>query len=518
MKSTRGKIAKAAGLLMGLQAVEQMTGLLKQILIAAAFGISATMDSYVVAASVVGLIMLWVRLPVRETVIPLFRHTLARRGEQAAWSNVSVLLNNFVIVLGAIVLLGELVAPYVVRILAPGFDAEAGSLATSLARITMTTVVFMGMGTLLAQISYSYEKFFRPGLVGTVNNLVVMLVLLTAGGMYGIHGLAVAVVIGAGCEFLLQLPILWQKRKLYSSEVNLRHPEMLQMGKLSFPLLISTGGQELARITDRVFASLLRAGSLSALSFAHRPISVLLDFLINPLQQAIFPHFTKLSAQQDFSTLSRELFYYLRVVFFFTLPAAIGAMLTAEAMVKALYQRGAFDETAVQLTSQALLCYAIGFPALAMMRVLRRTFFGLKDTWTPTKIAVVCIGIKIILSGILIRYFAHRGIALAESIAQIINAATLFYLLPKELKGEEGRRTLVSFARTLGCCAVMGVVVYFTKETLYELFSPALELAFLVLLGVAVYGVIAFFFQAQAINSALKIVTALGGKYLPRSS
>jgi putative peptidoglycan lipid II flippase len=518
MKSARGKIAKAAGLLMALQAIEQTTGLLKQVLIAAVFGISATMDSYVVAISVVGLIMLWVRLPVRETLIPLFRYDLARRGEQTAWRNASVLLNNFVIVLVLIVLAGEILAPYVVNILAPGFDKEAESLATSLARITMTTVVFMAMGTLLAQISYSYEKFFRPGMVGAVNNMVVMLALFGLGSMYGIHGLAIAVVLGAACEFVLQLPILWEKRKLYSPEVNLRHPEMLQMGKLSFPLLISTGGHELARITDRIFASLLRAGSLSALAFAHRPISVLLDFLINPLQQAIFPRFTKLSAQQDFSRLSRELFYYLRIVFFFTLPAAVGAMVTAEAIVKALYQRGAFDETAVQLTSQALLCYAIGFPALAVMRVLRRTFFGLKDTWTPTKIALICIGLKIILSAILIRHLAHLGIALAESISQVVNAATLFYLLPKELKGEEGRRTFASFAQTLGCCAVMGAVVYFTKETLYEFFSPALELAFLVVLGVAVYGVIACFFQAQAIHSALKVMTALGGKYLPRSS
>jgi putative peptidoglycan lipid II flippase len=518
MKSVRGKIVKAAGLLMALQAIEQATGLLKQILIAASFGISATMDSYVVAATVVGLIMLWVRLPVRETLIPLFRYALARRGEQAAWSTASVLLNNFLIVLICIVLVGEFLAPYLVNILAPGFHEGTESLAASLARITMTTVVFMGMGTLLAQISFSYERFFRPGIVGTVNNIVVMLVLVTVGGVYGIHGLAVAVVLGASCEFILQLPILWEKRKFYSPEVNLRHPEMLQMGKLSFPLLISTGGNELARITDRIFASLLSAGSLSALAFAHRPISVLLDFLINPLQQAIFPRFTKLSAHEDFRTLSRELFHYLRMVFFFTLPAALGIMMTADAVVKALYQRGAFDETAVRLTSQALLCYAIGFPALAMMRVLRRTFFGLRDTWTPTKIALFCIGLKIILSAVLIRYLAHMGIALADSISQITNALILFGLLPKEVKGQEGWKTLTSFAQTLAGCMVMGGVVYVMRAKLYELFHPLLGLASLVLLGVAVYGVIAFFFQAPAIQAARKIVTELGAKYLPRSS
>jgi putative peptidoglycan lipid II flippase len=517
MKSARGKIVKAAGLLMALQGFEQVTGLLKQILIAAAFGISATMDSYVVAISVTGLIMLWVRLPVRETLIPLFRYDFVRRGERAAWANASVLLNNFFIALILIVLLGELVAPYVVGILAPGFDPEAKSLATSLARITIITVVCMGMGTLLAQISYSYEKFFRPGVVGTVNNLVVILGLFLLGSAYGIYGLAVAVVVGGACEFILQLPILWQKRRFYSPHVNLAHPEMLQMGKLSFPLLISTGGHEVARITDRMFASLLTAGSLSALAFAHRPVSVLADCLIHPFQQAIFPHFTKLSAKGDLPTLSRQLFYYLRVISLITLPAAVGIMVTGEAAVRALYQRGAFDETAVQLTSQALFFYAIGFPALAVMRILRRTFFGLKDTWTPTKIALMCIGIKIVLSWVLIGSLAHAGIALADSISQLTNALTLFWFLPKEVRGEEGWKTLGAFAQTLVGCLVMGVVVYFAKERIYGLFAPSLNLVFLAVVGVVVYGGTTLF-QVEARQSVLKALTELGGKYMPRSS
>jgi putative peptidoglycan lipid II flippase len=131
---------------------------------------------------------------------------------------------------------------------------------------------------------------------------------------------------------------------------------------------------------------------------------------------------------------------------------------------------------------------------------------------------VVCIGIKILLSAILIRYFAHMGIALAESIAQITNATVLFYFLPKEIKGQEGWRTMVSFARTFAGCAVMAAVVYLMKGTLYEFFSPVLELALLVVSGCLVYGAIAMFLQAQAMQAMLRIVMGLGAKYLPRSS
>ena len=170
MKSVRGKIAKAAGLLLVLQVFEQATGLMKQMVIAAQFGTSETMDGYLIATTIVGLILLWVGLPIRQTLIPMFRHDLAKRGERAAWANASVLFNNLLLVLIGIVLLGALIAPYLVSILAPGFDESALSLATSLARITMASVVFVGMGNVLSQIFFSYERFFRPGIVGSVNN------------------------------------------------------------------------------------------------------------------------------------------------------------------------------------------------------------------------------------------------------------------------------------------------------------------------------------------------------------
>lgn len=518
MKSARGKIAKAAGLLMTLQVLEQIIGLLKQMVIAAAFGTSATMDSYLVAMTIVGLILLWVGLPVRQTLLPMFRYDLTQRGEAVAWTNVSVLFNNLLVALTLIVVIGEIFAPQLVAVLAPGFQEGTETLSTSLARITMVSVVFVGMGNVLSEIFFSYERFFWPGIAGSVNNLVVMLVFLAIGGTYGIHGLAVAVVLGAACELILQLPILWENRKFYSSRIDLRHSNMAEMGKMSFPLFISAGGNELARITDRIFASLLSAGSLSALAFAHRPVTILLEFLIRPLNKATFPRFTKLSAEGDFRTLSRQLFYYARMVFFITLPVSFGIMLTAEVSVRALYQRGAFNETAVQLTSQALFFYAIGVPAHAMMRVFRSTFFNLKDTWTPTKIALVCIGLKIILSWVLVGSLAHRGIALAESISQIANALFLFYFLPGEVKGQEGWKTASSFVQTLAGCVVMGAVVYLVRAKVDGLLSPSLELASLVFLGVAIYGIFALLFQDEASDPVLKMLAQVRTKYLPRSS
>jgi putative peptidoglycan lipid II flippase len=484
--------------------------------IAAQFGTSEATDSYLVATTVAGLILLWVGLPIRQTVVPMFRHDLAKRGESAAWGNVGVVFNNLLIGLIAIVVVVMVIAPYLTSVLAPGFSEETQDMAASLARITVTGVIFAGGASLLSQIFFSYERFFLPGIATTVQNLVVLVMLFTLGANYGIYGLAAAGVLGAICVFGLHLPILWEKRKLYSPEVNLRHPQMAEMGKLGVPLLISTGGNELGRITDRIFASLLTAGSLSALAFAHRPITALIEFLVQPFHTATLPHFAKLAANGEFPTLSRQLFHYVRVIAFVTFPVAVGLMLLAEDVMRLLYQRGAFDESSVRMTSQALLFYAAGIPAQAIMRIFRTAFFNMKDTWTPTKIAFVRIGVKIGLSWILVRQFAHMGIAMAESVSLMVNALLLYRCLPEELKGQEGRRTGAALVRTLGVCLFMATAVYLTRVELDGMIEGPLELPALVLLGGVVYGAGALFLQVEAGQSVFQLIRQLGTKYMPR--
>jgi len=518
MPSVRHKLIKATVLLTGLQLLAQALGLLRQIVIAAEFGTTEVMDAYLVALTMVGLIQLWVSLPINQVLMPMFRHDLARQGERTAWANISVLFNNFSIVLVLVVALGWFAAPYVVQFVGLGLAEDMKAVSTTLTQIMMVSVLLMGMGTAFSQILFAYERFLLPGLAGGMDNLMGIVVLLALSNSYGIYGLAAAFVIGDLALLCLQLPILWEKRKLYVTQVNLRHPEMIEMGKLSVPLLLSTGGTQVERVTDRIFASLLPVGSLSALAFAHRLIGVLQDFFIDPLQQATFPHFTKLSAEEQFNTLSRQLFSYLRIVFFLTLPIAVGVMMIAEDVVRVLYQRGAFDETSVQLTSQALFFYAIGFPAQALSRILNRTYFSFKDTRTPSKLAILRIGIKIVLSWILLSSLSHRGIALAESLSQILRIILLFLFLPAQVKGQEEWNMVKSFARTVAAAALMAAVVYFAQGQVDGLVSMPLEIAALVLLGIAVYGLITYRFQEEEAQFLLKSVTSLGAKYLPSKS
>jgi putative peptidoglycan lipid II flippase len=507
MQSPRDRIVKATALLMSLQVFAMLTILLKQVITAAYFGTSETMDAYLLAITVVGLVQVLVSRPIRQTLIPMFRHDLVRHGETQAWATISILLNNVIIVLIGIVALGWFLGPAIVTMIGPGFSGEIRNVAGSLTRLMMASVFFFGMATLLSQLLFSYQKFLLPGLMSGVNNLVIVVLLVAFTSTYGIYGLAAGVVCGAFCQFALQLPILWKNRTLYSATVDLCHPGSIEMAKLSVPVFISAGGKELARFTDRIFASLLPVGSLSALSFAYGLLGFLQTFFIGAAQESTFPHFTNLSAQEKFATLSRQLFRYIRVAFFITVPISVGAIILGERVVRVVYQRGAFDDNSVQLTSSALVFYAVGFPASSMSAILNRTFFGLKDTWTPTKVAMFSLAMKIVLCWMLIGPLSHAGIALADSISQIVSALLLFVLLPAQVKGEEGWNTAKSVAQTLAAAMAMAAVIYLPQQMLKGVLHLPMELFALIFMGAASYGLMTFFIQRKELQSIISTLT-----------
>ncbi len=511
MSSPWQGILRAATLLMVLEGVSQVAALVKQVLVAATFGTSSAMDGYLVAFAIAMLISAWIQLPIKQTIIPMFRHDLAQRGERAAWANLSVVINNVGVMLVVLAVLVALAAPVLVDLVGPGLDDPGEGLSTWLVRILVLSVIFAGLQGMFNQIFFSYRRFLLPGVAGAMESIVVIAVLLALGSGLGITGLAVAVVAGAGAQFALLLPILWQKRHLYRPVVGFRHPQMVEMIGLSVPLLVASGGAELAHTADRFFASLLAAGSVSALAFAYRLAAAGNNLFIDSLQQATFPHFTQLTAEARFGALSHQLFRYLRLILFLALPLATGLIVLSDLIVRVVYERGAFDETSVRLTSQALAFFAIGFPALSATRLLARTFFGLKDTRTPSKIFLTRLVVKVVLCVALVVPLAHVGIALADSLSQVVSAALLLARLPAHVRRGHTGETLRSLARGILACGVMALALVLVRARLPAL-PLVVELGVLVVTGGTVYATVMLALRAEECRAVVKAFGMLSGR------
>jgi putative peptidoglycan lipid II flippase len=153
--------------------------------------------------------------------------------------------------------------------------------------------------------------------------------------------------------------------------------------------------------------------------------------------------------------------------------------------------------------------YAVGLPAAAITAILSRTFFGLKDTWTPTKVAFIRHATRIVLSWVLIGWLGHGGIALADSVSAVVSTLCLFIYLPEEIKGQEGWPTVRSFAQTAAASVLMMGVVYAAKARVVEFASAPLGLASLVFLGVAIYAAITLLMRRKDMQLLFDGLTAL---------
>jgi len=156
---------------------------------------------------------------------------------------------------------------------------------------------------------------------------------------------------------------------------------------------------------------------------------------------AVLPTFSEQAARGALGDLRLTLARTLRGVLFLALPASLGLMLLRTPIVAMLFQRGAFTAQSTELVSWALLWYAVGLPAHALLEVVVRAFFALKDTLRPVLVSLLAMGLNIVLSLTLTSAFARLGwqpvggLALANSLATAVEAMVLIVLIRRRLDG-----------------------------------------------------------------------------------
>jgi putative peptidoglycan lipid II flippase len=180
---------------------------------------------------------------------------------------------------------------------------------------------------------------------------------------------------------------------------------------------------------------------------------------------AVMPTFSAQHALGQQDEMRSSLAATLRAVILLALPASMGLILLRQPLISLLYQRGEFDERAVEIVAWALLWYSAGMIGHSIMEILTRAFYAQHDTKTPVIIGTIAMGLNVVFSLLFIKLFEaigwmpHGGLALANSLATALEAVTLFVVMRKRLNGIEGRHILhgviPSMVATLGMSALI---------------------------------------------------------------
>lgn len=458
--STVKKTAKAAGLVMAITLISKITGFLREVVIGSKFGTTKYVDAYNMAQNIPMVLFAAIAASIGTTVIPLFSEYLAKKGKDKAFDFINNLLNALILLTVIFASVGIVMAPILVKIMAPGFKGDVYHVTLKLTMILMPVMVFVLVSNIITGVLQSLDHFSVPAMIGIPYNIIIIGVALLYGAKYGIYGVAVATVAGSIIQVIMQLPVLYKFGFRYRFVLDLKDEGVKRVIILAMPVLIGTSIQVINTYVDRMIASYLPSGSIAALNYANRLIGF--DIFSMAIAIVIYPMLSKHFAANNVDEFKKGIKIAVKAILYIMIPVTVGAIIFRYPIIRILFERGAFNERSTYLTSIAFMFLSLGMTANGLRNVLSRGFYSLKDTKTPMVNGAIAVLVNIGLNLIIVRYLGLGGLALSTSIAATLTSLMLMYSLKKKIGAIGGYEILVSFLKAVIGSAIMGGFAYLT--------------------------------------------------------
>jgi putative peptidoglycan lipid II flippase len=521
-QSDHHKIGKRAGIVSFFTFISRILGLVRDAVVAYFLGATATADAFYVAFRIPNLIRrLTAEGALTIAFVPVFTDYL-RKSKKDALVVVSVVFTYLSLALVCITLFGVLFAPYLVKLIAYGFQhsQDKFDLTIYLTRLMFPYIFLISLTALAMGILNSLKHFASPAASPILLNVFIIIGAAFFSRWFDepTLGLAVGVLVGGCAQLTLQIPALYKRGMLPRFNFNYKHPALKSLLFLMIPAAFGAAVYQVNVLIITLLASFLPDGSVSYLWYADRVTEFPLGVFAIAIATATLPTLSDHASAKDLGSFKKTFSHSLRAAFAITIPSAIGLYILASPVIRLLFQRGEFSSFSTTGTAGALMFFVIGLPFVAGVRNVVPAFFAMKDSKTPVAIATVTVICNSLLALVLMRPMLHKGLALAISIADIINFTLLIIFLRRKI-GALGMRTIfLSVARIIFAAVLMGLAVFVFKTYLVpSLFEKGwLELAAGVFasitIGVVIYIVILRLIKSPEYEVVATVLRKLKGK------
>ncbi len=432
---------KSASLVSLLTLASRITGLARELLMAATFGASALTDAFNVAFRIPNLLRrLFAEGAFSQAFVPVLASVREKDGEEATRHLIDQIATVLAWALTATCVLGVIGAPVLVWAMASGLqqDPQGFDSAVFMTRWMFPYIAFMSFVALSAGILNTWRRFAVPAATPVLLNVAMI---AAAGwgapwfatlGIEPIYAMAAGVLAGGALQLGAQVPAL--RRLGLLPRVSLRwsglkaawrHPGTRRVTTLMLPALLGVSVAQISLLINTQIASHLAVGSVSWLTYADRLMEFPTALLGVALGVVLLPQLAAAKAADDTGRYSGLLDWGLRLVVLLAVPCAVALLTFAQPLVAVLYHYGAFTGADVQRTATALMGYGAGLIGLIAIKVLAPGFYARQDIRTPVKIAIGVLVLTQCLNLLLVPRLGHAGLALAIGLGAIVNALLL---------------------------------------------------------------------------------------------
>ena len=355
--------------------------------------------------------------------IPVYARTLARGDERLAGRVAGVIATVLALVVSILVLFGVLLTPWLIDLIAPGFEG-----ATRLLTIRIVRILFPGVGLLVFSawclgILNSHHKFFLSYVAPVLWN-VAMIAALMIFGSRGVSqselviALSWGMVAGCALQFGVQLPFVFRYAKQLRFGLE-RNDEVREVLRTFGPVVVGRGVVQLSAYIDQMIATFLPAGAVISLTYAQTIYLLPISLFGMSVAAAELPQMAGEIGEKDqvHAALRTRLARGLRQISFFVVPTVVAFVALGNLIIGAIFQTGRFTPEVTRYVWYILAGSTVGLLAATLGRLYSSAYYAMGDTRTPLKFAVV----RVLLTGSLGYLFAFPLRPLIVSLIELLH-------------------------------------------------------------------------------------------------
>jgi putative peptidoglycan lipid II flippase len=430
-------LLKSTSVVSGMTMISRIFGFIRDMVTAQVFGAGAAFDAFSVAFKIPNFMRrLFAEGSFAQAFVPILSEYQKQKSKEELQQFLNAMSGALGIVLLGVTVIGIIGAPWIVRIFAPGFDTSGPryDMAVTMLRITFPYLMLISLTAFSGAILNTYSRFWVAAFTPVILNICMIstAIWLAPHMSVPIIGLAWGVFIAGLLQFLFQWPFLKNMQLLPRPRIQFRDSGVRRVLKMMVPALFGVSVSQINLLLDTLFASLLAVGSVSWLYYSDRIMEFPLGVFGVAISTVILPHLSRHHASQSHNDFSSTLDWAMRCVLLVGIPAAVILVMMAGPLLSTLFQHGHFTAYSVEMASKSLTMFAIGITPFMLIKILAAGFYAKQNMRTPVKIGIIAMVSNMALNGILIWPLKHAGIALATSLAALVNMGLLYYFLRKK--------------------------------------------------------------------------------------
>lgn len=514
----RPSLAGSTLIVMAATLGSALLGFGREVVNAHYFGTRWELDTFLATATIPTIIFGLFNGALVSALVPTFSEYLANGEDEEAWRLASTIVNGLAIVLTVSGVIGWLLAPYFVPVIAHGFPPAQMGVAVHMARWLMPSIVATSLAGVVAAMLNAHHRFTAPALQGIAINIVTIATTCTLFNRIGIFALVLGTTLGLCMQLVVQLPAFFGMGR-YRFVLDLDHPGMKRMWSMLGPIVIGSAAGQLSIFFDRFFASTLPPGYMSGMNYASKLVFFPQQIFAAAIATVLFPLLASQFAGANRPGLRNSVVTGLRLVNFIMIPAICGLIVLAYPITQLLFERGEFTVKSTALVASLIPWASLGVVVIAANIVLTRCCFACKRVRAAVGISVLSVAANVILSVVWLPTLGARGLLLANGVSELLGTILLAIVVWRMLNGFDVPVILRSLSGTTLATLVMAGALMFIGSLITVPPATFTERAWLLLwelvIGALVFVAVARLLRVEELDLVVRLILQKFERNLP---